>query len=486
MNSAFAHLLQSAKSFGTATRQGIEQQVMQQVKPRMLLACVAAVLAAQSHAVALAPASPVGEVSMLIGQAYLIQADGEATPLSVGASIRVTDTIETSSGGFVHIRFVDNALVTVRPYSSLEIVVYDYDAEAPQNSAVKLIQQEGVTRYISGQAAKNAKQNFRLNTPIAAIGVRGTDFVVSASETSMRALVNEGAIVVAPYSSLCAADAFGPCSQDAVELSSLSQQILEMNVNTAGATMALLPSNPAQAEQVLAEASSAVPSENKENSGKTDIYTDTVTARAVNQKLVTSSTGRPIDPPVAVKEYTPDVALSVAALTTERQLVWGRWSESSVDQARITVSREVAIENNRQMTVGDLMHGLYRVENGPAVLQKGLGVVKFELTQAQASYSSVAGSSEMMDVLGGNLQIDFQLGTFATDLQLSHAATGRIEFRDGGIVVDNGTFRPLRSDHSQWTAGAVSLDGTEAGYFFEKTLESGSIEGLTLWDSTSK
>jgi hypothetical protein len=30
-------------------------------------------------------------------------------------------------------------------------------------------------------------------------------------------------------------------------------------------------------------------------------------------------------------------------------------------------------------------------------------------------------------------------------------------------------------------AGAVSLDGKEAGYFFEKQLQSGAIHGLTLW-----
>jgi hypothetical protein len=31
-------------------------------------------------------------------------------------------------------------------------------------------------------------------------------------------------------------------------------------------------------------------------------------------------------------------------------------------------------------------------------------------------------------------------------------------------------------------AGAVSLNGAEAGYYFEKQLEAGGIQGLTLWD----
>lgn len=447
---------------------------------------LASAISTQSLAVGVAQQASVGEVSMLIGQAYIIRANDQAVPIKVGDTIHVTDTIETSSGGFVHIRFVDNALITVRPYSSLQIERYDYDAEAPQNSAIKLIQQEGVTRYISGEGAEKAKQNFRLNTPIAAIGVRGTDFVISASGNSLRALVNQGAIVAASYSATCSADSLGPCQDaiDAIEVTGLSRQILEMNAGAAGVTTALLPANPAQTQQAVAAAAASVPAENNEKAGKTDIYTDTVSSRAVNQKLV-SGAPRPSEPAVVTREYTPDIAASAASLTDNHQLVWGRWSESNVDSARMTVSYATAIQEDRQLTIGNALHGLFRVGDGPVVLQPGLGVVKFELTQAQARYNA-GGGFELMDVLGGNLEIDFQQNNFVTDLQLSHAATGRIEFRDGGRLLDGGIFRPIRGDQSQWVAGAVSLDGKEAGYYFEKTLESATIEGLTLWNSTAK
>jgi hypothetical protein len=95
---------------------------------------------------------------------------------------------------------------------------YEFNRKNPQKSAVKFNLSEGVARSISGEAAKSARQRFRLNTPVAAIGVRGTDFVVSASSVSTRALVNEGSIVMAPFSSLCTSEALGPCSQNAVEL----------------------------------------------------------------------------------------------------------------------------------------------------------------------------------------------------------------------------------------------------------------------------
>ena len=51
----------------------------------------------------------------------------------------------------------------------------------------------------------------------------------------------------------------------------------------------------------------------------------------------------------------------------------------------------------------------------------------------------------------------------------------RVEWKNEEGVFNSKTPR-------QSMAGAVSLDGKEAGYFFEKTLDTGLIEGLTLWN----
>ena len=105
-------------------------------------------------------------------------------------------------------------------------------------------------------------------------------------------------------------------------------------------------------------------------------------------------------------------------------------------------------------------------------------MVAFNLVQAQSFYKT-EGRSELMEVKGGKLSIDFEQSLFATSLQLSHAATGNIEFNDKGRIFGGGYFHNI-SD-TQAMAGAVSLDGAQAGYFFEKVLATGSIEGLTLW-----
>jgi hypothetical protein len=331
-------------------------------------------------------------------------------------------------------------------------------------------------------------QNFRLNTPVAAIGVRGTDFVVSASEKSIRALVNEGAIVAAPYSDLCSAESLGPCSEDAVELNGLTQQILEISTSAAGATAALLPANPAQTQQAVAAAATTLSS--SKNKGKDEeLYADTVSSRAVNQKLITPAPAPSVVPPsesivqpVVVPEFTPDQPRTVEALTVNKQLVWGRYSEANLANERITLSHDTAfIPGVRVQSVGNFNYGLFRAESGTSLVQPGLGVLKFDLAQAQANYTS-GGTTELMDVLGGNLQIDFEKERFTTDLLLSHAATGKIEFNEKGVLFPGGYFHPVNGNTTQSMAGAVSLDGKEAGYFFGMTLNNGSVEGLTLWN----
>ncbi|MBP9911464.1 MAG: FecR domain-containing protein, partial [Rubrivivax sp.] len=138
----------------------------------------------------------VGQVSLLIGQVRVVRKDGQVEALKRGMSVRVGDRVETSASGHVHLRFIDNAAVAVRPDSALEIQAYHFDAGQPASSEVRLQVDHGITRSISGRATEVDKSRFRMNTPVAAIGVRGTDFIVQATDARMRASVAEGAIVV--------------------------------------------------------------------------------------------------------------------------------------------------------------------------------------------------------------------------------------------------------------------------------------------------
>lgn len=411
----------------------------------------------------------VGKVSLVLGKVYLLSEDQPRRQVKVGSEIHMGERVLTLSNGHVHVQFVDEAMLSVRPDSELEIISYQYDAAAPEQSQIKFNLVEGVTRAISGEGAKAARSRFRLNTPIAAIGVRGTDFVVSATQQTTRALVNQGAIVMAPYSAECTVAAIGPCAENAVELSGNSLQIMEFE----GTALAprLIPAPHERAPDAMREdvqLAMAEPETNAdEKTAATDIYLENVSS----QKAAAQVAGD-------IPEFTPELPLAAAALT-ERQLVWGRWNNDPDVQERITLSYAEA-SAGRQVTVGDVQNALFRAESLSPQIETGLGPVSFALDSAQAFYNSDSGIVAMQ-VNGGSLDIDFDRSLFATELNLHHLNTGVIDFNANGSITERGYFNAQSPTNR--LAGAVSQDGTEAGYLFEQLLNNGSINGLTLWDA---
>jgi len=517
-------------------------------KRQVLACCVALVLAASitNSAVAQSVAvdtgslaigsevrpAPVGEVSLVLGRAWIQSAGQPRTLIAPGTLVRATDRIQTESNGHVHIRFVDQALVSVRPDSLLEIVQYDFLADRPGNTSIKLNLEEGVTRSISGQGASSARERFRLNTPIAAIGVRGTDFVVSASPQSVRAAVNEGTIVMAPFSSECSVDTFGPCLANAIELTESTLQILE--IQSAGGVPELLPAtlerdpDMMRAEVALALAAQEQVAPADEKTAGTEVFLENVTSMRVQQVVAVAAPVAPplvtppapvappqvVTPPVAVQpdvppvipappvtpppvvvapppvvvapppvvpvtppDFTPVAPVPVPVLT-DRNLVWGRWGAGQGELEKLTMAY-ADVRQGRDVTIGNKEYVLFRDGDGKTRVQEGLGPVSFALHSAQAFYHSDTGVVAMT-VNGGSLEINFNSNRFATELNMNHSLTGDVNFIANGFIYDGGYFYTRSATESM--AGAVSLDGTEAGYYFEKQLEAGGIQGLTLWD----
>lgn len=411
----------------------------------------------------------VGEVSLVLGKAYLLSEGKPRKLVEIDSQVRASDQILTQTNGHVHIRFVDEALVSVRPDSQLEIISYDYDSEHPEKSLIKFNLIEGIARSISGEGAKAARSRYRLNTPIAAIGVRGTDFVVSVAGQSTRALVNQGAITMAPYSEECTASAIGPCATNAVELTDSALQMLEFEGTALVPRLIPAPHErePGGMREEVQLALADNTSQDESRVADTDVYLENVTALRATKQAADD-----------LPEFTPDAAVASVELTS-RQMVWGRWASQPSAQERITLSYEEA-RIGRKVTVGNSDYVLFRTEGPRPQVERGLGPVSFSLDSAQAFYNSESGIVAMQ-VNRGSLDIDFDQSSFTTALNLNHIDTGFVDFTASGTISDRGYFNAIAD--TQRLGGAVTTDGSEAGYFFEKQLENGSINGLTLWDA---
>ena len=480
--------------------------MIKNLKPSFLAAIFVLLLSLQLSLSATAneSATPVGESTLVLGRSELIKADGSVEPVLRGGPIYVGDRISTSSDGHVHVKFKDGALLSVRPNSSLMVEQYDYDPHKPEDSTVKLNLEEGVARTISGDAAKGARENFRLNTPVAAIGVRGTDFAVGASASSTRAMVNEGTIIIAPFSETCSATGIGPCASGSLELSRDTLQLASLQSDDL--TPRLVRSQSLRAPDLLQRqlqlastspqslADDAVSEEDSGEGNPSQQLTNEVFLEVVASPTVRSDAGVaaekvsstdfiPIDP-ITVNggqvdgfDYTPPAQLTETSLS-DRQLVWGYYGDSlASDRLALSFSEASA---TRKISVGNRNYGLFREDANPRRVATDLGIVGFQLTSAQATFNSDTGIA-VVRVNGGNLGIDFQDRSFQTTLSLGHDSLGQIDFSAAGKLYDGGFFRAI--EDTQRLAGAVSYDGAEAGYFFEKQFGDGLLSGLTLWDA---
>lgn len=98
-----------------------------------------------------------------------------------GTGVEMNDAVRTAQGK-VGITFADDTRVQVNENSRLVIDDFVYDPKSSKGGKLAVNIASGTIRYASGQIAKNNPQAVAVNTPVATIGVRGTDFSATVDE----------------------------------------------------------------------------------------------------------------------------------------------------------------------------------------------------------------------------------------------------------------------------------------------------------------
>ena len=111
----------------------------------------------------------VGKIVAGRGDFYINEAGQD-----IGSEVSTNDIITTSANSFVIVQFEDGTKLTVRPNSKIIISRYVYNESA--EDGVNLSVMEGGLRILTGAIAKNNPDNFKVQTPVALMGVRGTEF----------------------------------------------------------------------------------------------------------------------------------------------------------------------------------------------------------------------------------------------------------------------------------------------------------------------
>ena len=137
----------------------------------------------------------VGNVHIVKVWAYGTPVGESQTPLYRADDLYADELVETVEGGALHIRFLDNSKLRLGSASKVTLDSFVYD---PNTSAGELTADlgEGVFRFITG---KLNNEGIEIRTPVAVIGVRGTDFIVSVAATGATIVaVLSGIVTVTP------------------------------------------------------------------------------------------------------------------------------------------------------------------------------------------------------------------------------------------------------------------------------------------------
>jgi hypothetical protein len=129
----------------------------------------------------------IGDVRQQKGEGTVQRKAGETVTSTTGLGIESLDTVRTKIGR-ISIQFVDDTRVDITENSKLVIDEFVYDPNT-KTGAVSLKAGFGTVRYASGQIAKNSRQNVKISTPTAVVGVRGTDFSMTVDETGSSTII---------------------------------------------------------------------------------------------------------------------------------------------------------------------------------------------------------------------------------------------------------------------------------------------------------
>lgn len=151
-------------------------------------------------------ADPAGKVAIATGQVTAAGPDGDIRELKPESPVFSGDVISTGPNSRVRITFSDNSVIALRPSTRFVIENFQHSGDpAKDQSAFSLVR--GGFRAVTGAIGQANHDNYKIETPTATIGIRGTDHQGRFCAGDCFDLVDIG--VTAPPDGLYTATSFG-------------------------------------------------------------------------------------------------------------------------------------------------------------------------------------------------------------------------------------------------------------------------------------
>ncbi|OEU69238.1 MAG: hypothetical protein BA863_17805 [Desulfovibrio sp. S3730MH75] len=115
----------------------------------------------------------IGVITGLTGEAYA-ESDSGSRVLEPGSPIFQGEQLVTGPAGNIEVRFVDDTLLSQGGNSRITLDDYVYDTTDTSASELLLDITEGTFRVVTGKIAEQNPERFKVGSPLATIGIRGT------------------------------------------------------------------------------------------------------------------------------------------------------------------------------------------------------------------------------------------------------------------------------------------------------------------------
>ena len=122
-----------------------------------------------------------GFIKSVQGTVRLLGAAGTTRLAKAGDSVAPVDRVETEADSGASVVLRDGTMMVVGPSSRLDLKQFHFDATTHDGSIfVALLR--GSMRMVTGLIGKAHPDAIRVDTQTATIGIRGTDFIVTADD----------------------------------------------------------------------------------------------------------------------------------------------------------------------------------------------------------------------------------------------------------------------------------------------------------------
>jgi FecR protein len=136
----------------------------------------------------------IGTISDVENDAQIVSAN-EATTAVVGLAVHMKDELRTGADGRLQVTFQDQTVLTLGEEARIIIDRYVFDPDRGTGEAL-LQATQGAFRFAAGQLKDMRNKTITVSTPVAEIGVRGTEFWGGPIDGQYGVLLIEGEVTV--------------------------------------------------------------------------------------------------------------------------------------------------------------------------------------------------------------------------------------------------------------------------------------------------